>query len=119
MEERSPANMHFVELLLGSQVIVEYLAGPAIQTKEDEKELEKGGYLASQPQARTRLLYLTGYSQFGIEGTSDPEPGNEVFLSWSSVLRMYGHSREELEQFQNESPTTPPQEGLEPPNESA
>ncbi len=112
--ERSPADMHFVELLLGTQVLVEYLAGPSIEGEEDWKKLEEGGYLSSQPEARTRMLWLVGYSHFGIEALSEPEGGSEVFLSWSSVLRMYGLSRVELEQFQNESQTASQQEDLEP-----
>lgn len=111
--ERSPADMHFVELLLGTQVIVEYLAGPTMESEEDQQKLEEGGYLSSQPEARTRLLWLVGYSQFGIEALSEPQDGAEVFLSWNSVLRMYGHSRKELERFQNESQTAS-QEDLEP-----
>lgn len=112
--ERSPADLHFVELLLGTQVLVEYLAGPSIENEEDEKKLEEGGYLSSQPEARTRLLWIMGYSQFGIEATSELEGGTEVFLSWSSVLRMYGHSREQLEQFHSESQTASQREDLEP-----
>ncbi len=104
--------MHFVELLLGTQVLVEYLAGPSIESDEDQKKLEEGGYVSSQPEARTRLLWLMGYSQFGIEAISEPESGTEVFLSWNSVLRMYGHSRAELEQFQNESRNASQQEDL-------
>lgn len=111
--ERSPADMHFVELLLGTQALVEYLAGPSIESDEDQKKLEEGGYISSQPEARTRLLWLTGYSEFGIEALSELEGGTEVFLSWNSVLRMYGHSRKELEQFQNERRTATQQEDSE------
>lgn len=101
--DRDPSNRSYEELLLGTQVLIEYLAGPAADSEEDWDKLRKGEALPSPgPEARTRLLWLTGYSRFGIEGTVEPEPGNEMFISWSSVLRIHGLSREELVQFARE-----------------
>ena len=101
--ENDPRREHLVKLMLGHQVVVEYLAGPPVDTDEALDKLNKGEALVAQPEARTRLFYLWSWSQLGIEVTIGPEPGDDIFLSWTSVLRMWGYSREDLERHAREA----------------
>ena len=95
--DRAPEEQHLVALMLGHQVAIEYLAGVSVDSESMER-VREGEVLRGQPEARTRAVYLQGYSQFGIEVSANPEGGDETFIPWSAVMALYGHSRQQLVQ---------------------
>ncbi len=97
-----PEDWNLPKLLLGGPVFIEYLAGPTIEDDAAADRVKNGEVLRGQPEARTAWFYLRGISSLGIEVTDQPEPGNELFISWGAVLRMWGVSRAQLEQWARE-----------------
>jgi hypothetical protein len=97
--DTAPDYQHIIDLMLGRQVVVEYMGGPHA-TDENEELLYAKEALTGQPEARTRLVWLTGYSSFGIEvevEDDNNEDNQAIFISWGAVLRIHGYSRAQLE----------------------
>lgn len=97
MTNQVPSERSLVSLMLGSEVVIEYLAGPGMGLEDGYERLESGEVLRAQPEARTALAWLDGYSTYGVEVSFGDERKDEKFIAWGAVLRLYGYSREQLE----------------------
>ena len=91
----APEEQHLVALMLGHQVVIEYIAGISVDN-ENVQRLLSGEVLKGQPEARTRVAYLQRYSRLGVEVSVDPEGEGQMFIPWAAVLAIYGKSRQEL-----------------------
>jgi hypothetical protein len=95
--DRDLENQTYVQLVLGTQAVVSYLGGPALDTDEAlESVLDKGEVLRAQPEARTASFFLEAISEYGIEVTAPGEGSKERFIPWGAVLAIYGDTRENL-----------------------
>ena len=93
-EYRSPEERTLADLMVGSQVIVQYMAGPELDPDDPE------GVVRGQPQALTGAFWLHSISGVGIEiSRSLSGEGAEMFLvPWGSVLALDGRARGDLEE---------------------
>jgi hypothetical protein len=87
------------ELLLGYEVVIEFMAGPEINDENYDAVIDQKEILKGAPEARTGTFWLIQMSVMGIEVTREPEGGPALFLPWGSVLKIYsGDSREKIEE---------------------
>ena len=111
--DRDPAERTLVDLMVGYQVVVEYMAGPKLTDDNFDKVISESEVLASQPEARTAAFWLTAYNNFGIEVTPTEEYSNQIFLPWGAVLKIHGQDRLELEHAEREAMSQDQQQGTE------
>jgi hypothetical protein len=93
-EYRRPEERTLADLMVGSRVIVQYMAGPE-PDPDDPDQVVRG-----QPQALTGSFWLHAISGMGIEiSHSLTGEGAELFLvPWGNVLVLDGAARGELEE---------------------
>ncbi len=101
--DRDPADKELLDLMLGYQVFIEYLAGPRVTEDNFDQVVEQGEVLTGQPEVRTRACYLRRISLLGVEVTPTEEHKNYDFISWGAVLRIWGPDRPELEEAEREA----------------
>ncbi len=96
MNFRSPEYRNTPDLMLGARIVLEYLAGPALDNdKQDEN-------VSGPLQAKTGLFWLQAHSSYGIDVSKEQDGDNIAFIPWGAVLAMYGPSRKELEDWASE-----------------
>ena len=97
-EYRSPEERTLADLMVGSRVIVQYMAGPELDPHNPDQVVR------GQPQALTGAFWLHAISGVGIEiSRSLSGEGAEMFLvPWGSVLMLDGRARAELEEVARE-----------------
>jgi hypothetical protein len=93
-EYRRPEERTLADLMVGSRVLVQYMAGPE-PDPDDPDRVVRG-----QPQALTGAFWLHSISGVGIEiSRSLSGEGTEILLvPWGSVLVLDGRARAELEE---------------------
>jgi len=111
--DTDPADRPLVYLMIGYQVIIEYLAGPRVTEDNWDQVVKEDEVLTGQPEARTATFWLRAYNNFGIEVTPTDEPKDHIFIPWGAVLRIWGPDRPELEQAEREAMQQEQPEGSE------
>ncbi len=96
MNFRSPKDRSTPNLMLGAQIVLEYLAGPAFDNDKPDENV------SGPLQAKTGLFWLQAQSSFGIDVSKEQDGDDRAFIPWGAVLAMYGPSRTELEDWASE-----------------
>ncbi len=93
-EYRSPEERTLADLMVGSRVIVQYMAGPE-PDPDDPDRVVRG-----QPEALTGAFWLHAISGVGIEisRSLSGEASQIMLVPWGNVLMLNGVTRGELEE---------------------